>query len=141
VSNLKISQNCANATRVLQTHLQNPPTPRLPGTPTSPGFSSPPVSGSSRLGFLNKSPAPDSPSSPHVIRRKSSFGISLKSNKSDDTKLPKEFLLEFWGALANEDGDAGWKAGVMSFLSMIKKGTKTEAGMNLREISTLLEGM
>jgi hypothetical protein len=133
--------NCADATRVLQTHLQNPPTPRLPGTPTSPGFPSPPVSGSSRLGFLNKSPAPDSPSSPHVIRRKSSFGISLKSNKSDDTKLPKEFLLEFWGALANEDGDAGWKAGVMSFLSMIKKGTKTEAGMNLREISTLLEGM
>jgi hypothetical protein len=92
------------------------------------------------LGFLNKSPTPDSPSSPHTIRRKSSFGISLKSNKLDDTKLPREFLLDFWGALANEDGDAGWKSGVISFLSMIKKGTKTEAGMNLREISTLLEG-
>lgn len=130
----------AQITSVLQQHLQNPPTPRLPTSPISPGFPSPPVSGSSRLGFLNKSPTPDSPSSPHTIRRKSSFGISLKSNKSDDVKLPREFLLDFWGALANEDGDLGWKAGVTSFLSMIKKGTKTEAGMNLREIPTLLEG-
>jgi hypothetical protein len=130
----------AHDTSVLQQHLQNPPTPRMPMSPTSPGFPSPPVSGSSRLGFLNKSPAPDSPASPHTIRRKSSFGISLKTNKSDDVKLPREFLLDFWGALANEDGDAGWKAGVVSFLSMIKKGTKTEAGMNLREIPTLLEG-
>lgn len=89
--------------------------------------------------FLSKGPAsPDLlPPSP---RRKSSFGLSLKSAKSDDVKLPREFLLDFWGALAEEEGARGWKAGVSSFLSMIKKGTKTEAGMNLREIPTLLEG-
>ena len=48
--------------------------------------------------------------------------------------------MEFWGTLAKEDGDDGWRTGTNAFLGMIKKGTKTPSGMNLREIPTLLEG-
>ena len=79
--------------------------------------------------------------SPGMGRRKSSFGLNIgKRSDSDGIKLPKEFLLEFWGTLANEDGDAGWKIATASLLGMTKKGTKTASGMNLREIPILLEG-
>ncbi|OCF44431.1 cytoplasmic protein [Kwoniella heveanensis CBS 569] len=101
-----------------------PQTPEMPGTPT--------------MASVNGNTTP----SPGFGRRKSSgFGLSLGRNKSEDggVKLPKEFLLEFWGVLANEAGDEGWKSAVTSFLGLIKKGTKTPSGLNLREVPTLLE--
>nr|XP_019047884.1 cytoplasmic protein [Kwoniella bestiolae CBS 10118]OCF26814.1 cytoplasmic protein [Kwoniella bestiolae CBS 10118] len=136
-------------------HTPPPPVPPMPSPPlhgTSPN--------GSRLTFSTFSPPPGSAQAPVTPemgstptlsgttpspggRRKSSgFGLSLGRNKSDDgqsVKLPKEFLLEFWGILANEDGDAVWKSTTASFLGLIKKGTKTPSGLNLREVPTLLE--
>nr|XP_018258943.1 cytoplasmic protein [Kwoniella dejecticola CBS 10117]OBR81101.1 cytoplasmic protein [Kwoniella dejecticola CBS 10117] len=137
----------------------------LHSTPPLPPMPSPPLQGTSpngsRLTFSSFSPPPAGPKTPEMGgtptfpgsgqtpspgpggRRKSSgFGLSLGRNKSDDgqgVKLPKEFLLEFWGILANEEGDQGWKAAVVTFLGLIKKGTKTPSGLNLREVPTLLE--
>lgn len=56
-------------------------------------------------------------------------------------KFPKEFLMEFWLKLAEEPGDNAWTATKQGFLNLIKKGTKTEGGGNLREVGTLLEGV
>lgn len=103
------------------------PSPTLQGTSPS----------GSKFSFSQFSPDGGRPEP----KRKSSFGLSLKKDKEvDHLKLPKEFLAEFWGTLANEQGDKGWHEGVSTFLGMIKKGTKTGSGMNLREIPTLLEG-
>jgi hypothetical protein len=84
-------------------------------------------------------PAPASPTTPVASRRKSSFGLG-KKNKEEVLKLPKEFLMEFWNTLAAEEGDGDWSDTVATFLGMIKKGTKTPSGLNLREIPTLLDG-
>jgi hypothetical protein len=85
------------------------------------------------------SPNPGTTPSPGMTKRKSSFGLNLKKDK-DELKLPKEFLIEFWGVLASDAGDAPWKASVVNFLANIKKGTKTQSGMNLREVPVLLQG-
>nr|XP_019009601.1 cytoplasmic protein [Kwoniella pini CBS 10737]OCF48382.1 cytoplasmic protein [Kwoniella pini CBS 10737] len=133
-----------------------PPLPPMPSPPlqgTSPNGSrltfssfSPPTTGSKtpEMGGTASFPSSGQTPSPGMSgRRKSSgFGLSLGRNKSDDgqsVKLPKEFLLEFWGILANEDGDSGWKTSVITFLGLTKKGTKTPSGLNLREVPTLLE--
>ncbi|WVR09258.1 hypothetical protein IAU60_006323 [Kwoniella sp. DSM 27419] len=123
-----------------------PPLPSPPLTGTSPNgsrftfssFSPPPIPVTPEMGSSANGGTP----SPGPGRRKSSgFGLSLGRNKSDDggVKLPKEFLIEFWGLLGAEDGDAGWKATTAGFLGMVKKGTKTPSGLNLREVPTLLE--
>ncbi len=118
-------------------------------TPPMPPMPSPSLQGTSPSGsrltfssFSRESPASTNGGvSPGVGKRKSSFGLNIgRKSEADGMKLPKEFLMEFWGTLANEDGDAGWKTATGSFLGMIKKGTKTPSGMNLREIPTLLEG-
>ncbi|WVQ64082.1 uncharacterized protein L199_002241 [Kwoniella botswanensis] len=138
-------------------HTPPPPVPPMPSPPlqgTSPNGSrltfssfSPPGSGhgptTPEMGGSPVFPNTTTPSPGPPGRRKSSgFGLSLGRNKSDDgqsVKLPKEFLLEFWGILANEDGDGIWKSTTANFLGLIKKGTKTPSGLNLREVPTLLE--
>ncbi|WWD20945.1 hypothetical protein CI109_105423 [Kwoniella shandongensis] len=139
---------------VLHHHLALPPPP-LPyrmssassfsfaSTPPIPPMPSPPLTGTSpngsRFTFSSLYPSPNGagPKTPDMAgsqtpptpgRRKSSgFGLSMGKHKSDADviKLPKEFLAEFWGTLASEDGDQGWKTAVSGFLSIIKKGTKT----------------
>lgn len=87
-------------------------------------------------------PEPPSPSTPPpILRRKSSaWALGKHKNDADAVKLPKDFLLEFWGTLGAEEGDLGWESAVKGFASIIKKGSKTASGLNLREIPTLLEG-
>ncbi|WWC91481.1 uncharacterized protein L201_006427 [Kwoniella dendrophila CBS 6074] len=136
-------------------HGNIPPVPPMPSPPlqgTSPNgsrltFSSfnPPIQGpkTPELGNGSMFPGQQTPSPGLGGRRKSSgFGLSLGRNKSDDgqsVKLPKEFLLEFWGILSNEEGDQFWKSTTTNFLGLVKKGTKTPSGLNLREVPTLLE--
>ncbi|KAK8843517.1 hypothetical protein IAR55_007177 [Kwoniella newhampshirensis] len=150
---------------VLHHHLMLPPPPKLhrmssassfgsASTPPIPPLPSPPLTGTSpngsRFTFSSLYPSPNgnTPKTPEMAtpptpaRRKSSgFGLSMGKHKSDaeSVKLPKEYLAEFWGTLASEEGDQGWKTAVGSFLSLIKKGTKTPSGLNLREVPTLLE--
>jgi hypothetical protein len=136
---------------VLHHHLLNPPsiTARSP-TPSSiasPALNSPGASPRVGLSPLQSqkplSPALDISSSPKDSKdSRKSFGFLSRSSKSDaeTVKLPKEFLAEFWGTLANEDGDSGWNSSVKIFLGQIKKGTRTPSGLNLREVGTLLEG-
>ena len=73
-----------------------------------------------------------------MSKRKSAFGLNKKT--SDELKLPKELLVEFWSVLEAEHGDQGWTAIVSAFLRQIRKGTKTPSGMNLRHIPVLLDG-
>ena len=130
---------------LLQQTLSNP----RPANGSSSPLPSPSITGTSpsgsrlSLGLSSPKspnwPAPASPTTPIATRRKSSFGLG-KKNKEDALKLPKEFLLEFWNTLAAEEGDADWSDAVAAFLGMIKKGTKTPSGLNLREIPTLLDG-
>lgn len=84
---------------------------------------------------------PDPAEEPLPIRRKKS-ALSLRLGRKDELKLPKEFLAEFWGILARENGDIGWTQAVRTFLGMLQQkngtGTKTYAGANMREIPTLL---
>ncbi|WRT68812.1 uncharacterized protein IL334_005792 [Kwoniella shivajii] len=105
--------------------------------PSTSGLKTPEMGGTSFFPSQSQTPSPGPP----MNRRKSSgFGLSLGRHKSEEgVKLPKEFLLEFWGTLANEEGDHVWKSAVVSFLGLIKKGTKTPSGLNLREVPTLLE--
>ncbi|BEI83764.1 hypothetical protein CcaverHIS002_0403680 [Cutaneotrichosporon cavernicola] len=91
-------------------------------TPKSPAFSS----------FRS----PDPVDLPLPIRRKKSV-LSLRLGKKDELKLPREFLTEFWVVLSAEVGDIGWTLAVRTFLGMLKKGTKTATGANMREITTL----
>ncbi|WVQ81673.1 hypothetical protein IAT38_003798 [Cryptococcus sp. DSM 104549] len=136
----------SNASSFSHASISTPPIPPLPSPPltgTSPG--------GSRLTFSafgGRSPGPKTPElpppspPPQQIRRKSSaWTLGGKKDKSEDSgvKLPKEFLLEFWGILGAEEGDQGWKTAVAAFLGMVKKGTKTPSGLNLREVPTLLE--
>ncbi|ADV25829.1 cytoplasmic protein [Cryptococcus gattii E566] len=115
-----------------------------------PPLASPPATGnspnSSRFTSLAyntppHTPEPPSPSTPPpILRRKSSaWGLGKHKNDGDAVKLPKDFLLEFWGTLGAEEGDLGWESAVKGFTSIIKKGSKTASGLNLREIPTLLE--
>lgn len=53
--------------------------------------------------------------------------------------MPKEYLIELWGLLANEPGDAAWTETKRAFLSGIKKGSRNERGGNLRDVGVLLE--
>ncbi|ODO07655.1 cytoplasmic protein [Cryptococcus wingfieldii CBS 7118] len=152
-------------TAVLHHHLLSP----NPGTPKpssirsnsssrDPPLPSPPLTGTSPNGSrftsfsfhsapsYNTAPKlPDTPTTPTTpppnLRRKSSAWTLGKGHKpeGEGSKLPKEFLLEFWGILGGEEGDQGWKTAVGAFLGMIKKGTKTPSGLNLREIPTILE--
>ncbi|KLT40639.1 hypothetical protein CC85DRAFT_303946 [Cutaneotrichosporon oleaginosum] len=91
-------------------------------TPKSPGF------GSFR--------SPEPVDLPLPMRRKRSV-LSLRLGRKDELKLPREFLAEFWGVLSAESGDMGWTQAVRTFLGMLKKGTKTAGGANMREIPTL----
>lgn len=148
---------------LLHQHLSNPPTPSPHhrasiASTISPPLPSPTLQGTSpkgsRLTFasFSKSQTPPIPSipdlhqpqppSPNVMgRRKSSFGLNLRNkDKEDNTKLPKEFLIEFWGTLDAEQGDEGWRMAVRDFLGGIKKGSKTAGGSNLREVTSLLDG-
>ncbi|KAL7418776.1 hypothetical protein Q5752_006459 [Cryptotrichosporon argae] len=122
-------------------------------TPPLPPFASPTLNGTSPNGSkftfgaftpppIPPSPAPSDASQPQrAVGRRKSFGfLGGKDKDRDECKLPKEFLIEFWGALAAEDGDVGWKQAVGGFLALVgKKGTKTNSGLNMREVPTLLE--
>ncbi|KIR25299.1 cytoplasmic protein [Cryptococcus deuterogattii 99/473] len=122
-----------------------------PSGASVPPLASPPATGISPNGSRFTSlayntpphtPEPSSPSTPPpILRRKSSAWVLGKhKNDGDAVKLPKDFLLEFWGTLGAEEGDLGWESTVKGFTSIIKKGSKTASGLNLREIPTLLEG-
>ena len=133
---------------LLHHHLARPPPPRSSGislnspSASSPGFGSPPAFLSSPPPTL-RTPDPQQPGSgqttPTTPGRRKSFGISLRKADPDVCKLPKEFLIEFWNTLAEENGDQAWHATVSSLLGTVTKGTKTGSGMNLREIPTLLD--
>ncbi|ORY25540.1 hypothetical protein BCR39DRAFT_543937 [Naematelia encephala] len=149
---------------VLHHHLANPPprvarqpqhnstspmpSPALTGTSPSgsrlhfPSFNSPGGSKTPELPSGGSTPnGTPSPVIPMNRRKSSAFGLTLGRKEKEDAgpKLPKEFLTEFWGKLAFEDGDSGWKSAVTTFLGMVKKGTKTPSGLNLREVPTILE--
>lgn len=82
---------------------------------------------------------PGSTNGKEIKRKKSGLRLSIGGSKND-LKLPKEFLLEFWGQLSSEEGDMGWQQAVRGFLLLVqKKGTKTSPGANMREIPTLLQ--
>ncbi|TYJ51197.1 hypothetical protein B9479_008245, partial [Cryptococcus floricola] len=125
---------------------RDPPLPSPPLTGTSPNgsrFTS--FSFHSAPSYNTAPKLPETPTTPTTpppnLRRKSSAWTLGKGHKTEGegVKLPKEFLLEFWGILGGEEGDQGWKTAVGAFLGMIKKGTKTPSGLNLREIPTILE--
>jgi hypothetical protein len=82
-------------------------------------------------------PSPEDGTVPTIKRKKSALSIRLGK---DDLKLPKEFVVEFWDRLSQEPGDSGWMQAVRGFLVLVqKRGTKTAAGANMRDIHTLLD--
>lgn len=73
------------------------------------------------------------------MRRKKSIGY-LRLGRKDELKLPREFIIEFWGILGAEEGDANWHQAVRGFLALVqKKGYKTSSGSSMREIPVLIE--
>lgn len=113
--------------------------PSPPGTSISPNDSRNTTSAYSTPPHTPEPPSPGTP--PPILRRKSSvWTLGKHKDSGDAVKLPKEFVLEFWGILGAEEGDMGWKSTVKNFTGIIKKGSKTPSGLNLREIPTLLEG-
>ncbi|EIW67151.1 hypothetical protein TREMEDRAFT_40715 [Tremella mesenterica DSM 1558] len=132
---------------LLHHHLSRPPPPRT-NTMYSNGSTAPsPSPGLNSPAFLSSPPilrtpdpqnSPKRTTTPPTVRRKS-FGISLKRSDPDALKLPKEFLIDFWNTLSEEQGDTAWTNGVQTLLGLVTKGSKTPSGMNLREIPTLLD--
>ena len=121
-------QSQASSKRTTTQASFTPPIPPIP-SPNLPSGIRSPFSPSSLTNIQNLS-----------ISRRKSFGLAIKKPESDLVKLPKEFLIDFWNVLKVEQGDPGWDTAVNGFLGMIKKGTKTGSGMNLREVPTLLDG-
>lgn len=54
-------------------------------------------------------------------------------------KLPKEYLIELWGKIAEEPGDQVWVESKRRFLAGIKKGSRNEQGGNMRDVGVLLD--
>lgn len=144
-------------TSALQQRLSDAARPPLPPQqPTSPVASRFSVSsGTSR--FPGDIPPPQHEDDSVVKRKKSGLRLSLSLGSSKngsgnnngpngssaggdpDAKLPKEFVLEFWGRVGAEDGDSGWQQGVRGLLLLVqKKGTKV-GNVNMREIPALLQ--
>ena len=116
-----------------------PPLPSPPATGISPNGSHITTSVYSTPPHTPEPPSPGTP--PLILRRKSSvWTLGKHKDNGDAVKLPKDFVLEFWGILSAEEGDMGWKSAVKNFTGISKKGSKTPSGLNLREIPTLLEG-
>lgn len=134
----RLSSSSSMTHRSYSLGTSGPPLPSPPGTSISPNDSRITTSAYSTPPHTPEPPSPGTP--PPILRRKSSvWTLGKHKDSGDAVKLPKEFVLEFWGILGAEEGDMGWKSAIKNFTGIIKKGSKTPSGLNLREIPTLLE--